>query len=188
MPDKPDKKNEEQPKEGEPKQEETKPTPPATSPPPPAAPDVEKLVEERVTAELARRQQDADRKTAETQGEFERLYNEVKPQLETVTAERDDLKKQNGKLTKFVNTQIDAEIAAWPEIVRLTDPGADDLPARMAWADKLRPKIAETAGKHDAPQDAGAPGSPAAHAPGANGHGGDEAAARASQASLYRGF
>lgn len=152
--------------------------------------EIQRRIEEGVKAELTRKQQETDRAAAEKQGEYEALYLSLKAEHETAQAELADLRKQNGKLTKQVNAQIDAEVAAWDDaVLKLTDPGPDDLAARLAWVEKLRPELAKRAadGSKRKSRDE-TPAGPAAHAPGANGHGGDDGAARASQATLYRNF
>lgn len=158
----------------------------------PAAPDdaaIQRRIDEAVQAELARRQAEQERAAAEKQGEYEALYSALKTEHEALQQERDALRKENGRLTKQVNAQIDAEVAAWDDpVLKLTDPGPDDLAARLSWVEKLRPELARRAEAGTRRKRVDDPPGPAALAPGANGHGGDEAAARASQAALYRQF
>lgn len=185
--------------EDPPKAEGQKPAGAGGAPDPPAAPapaapaatpavDVQAEIQAGVKAELDRQKAEADRQAAEQRGEIQPLYDALKAEHATLTGERDDLKKQVGKLTKFINGQIDAEVAGWDdEVLKLTDPGADDLVGRMAWLEKLRPKLAERAAKKPETKkpEAPPPGAPPTPPPASNGAG---AATGGGSHSVYRGW
>ncbi|MBN9393443.1 MAG: hypothetical protein J0I20_35760 [Chloroflexi bacterium] len=76
------------------------------------------------------------------QGEFEQLANtkearikELEPQLQAVTAERDEY-------AGILMAQLEAEIKDWPAEAKKTDPGKEvPLKQRVAWKDNMKPLV-----------------------------------------------
>lgn len=129
------------PAETPPNQQPTQ-TPPAT-PPAPAKPvftaeqqaEINRIAGEAREAgrEAARREAESER--LKSQGEFQKLYEAAKPEAEKVPA----LTQRVTELETRIHAQIDGEIAGWPEEVRRTDPGKDNLSMREQWIQTHRP-------------------------------------------------
>jgi hypothetical protein len=85
-------------------------------------------------AELKREQEAADAKQKEKQGEFEKLYTELKPKYEALL----QVEKDHTELAADFNKLIDGEVSEWPDSVRKTDPGKDNLAARRKWVEASR--------------------------------------------------
>lgn len=75
------------------------------------------------------------RKEEEAKGEFKKLYEtelanttQLKSELETAKA-----------LIPVVTSMIESEIKDWPVEVKASDPGADNIQARLKWVESMRP-------------------------------------------------
>jgi len=105
----------------------------------------EKTKAERAAAKV---KEDAEAAQAASRGEFEKLYNTEKTEHEKTKAKAE---KADGYATR-INEHIDAEVKSWPESVRKTDPGKDNVDARMTWVEKSRTLATELATLKRAPQ------------------------------------
>lgn len=75
-----------------------------------------------------------ERKEAETKGEYQKLYTDEKAKREALETEV----KQVEVLSGWLNTVIDGEISDWPEEVKKTDPGKQDVAIRKTWVENHR--------------------------------------------------
>jgi len=91
----------------------------------------EKKKADKAKADL---QAEAERKAAEEKGNFQALYESEKKK-------REELETKTGVLdsyAKTINVHIDTEVKDWPASVKSTDPGPDDIDARMKWRESHR--------------------------------------------------
>ncbi len=92
--------------------------------------------------ELKREQEKTDQANKEKQGEFEKLYNELKPKYEAAEQKAKDY----DTLAEQFHKQLDDEIKAWPASVREADPGKDEgLESRRKWVERNRKLATELA-------------------------------------------
>lgn len=102
----------------------------------------ERLKRERTKAETQAQKaaQEADERRKVEQGEWQKLAEERKAQIEKL-APQGELAE---RLQALVAKQLDAEIGQWPESVRAIMPNAESsLLDRIEWADRTRPLALE---------------------------------------------
>ena len=97
--------------------------------------DLDRVVSER----LQREKDKQEREAKEKQGEFEKLYGEVKPKFESAIQENETLKKRLEALETAGHKQIDDLVKDWPKEVKDLDPGKDSLENRQAWVERVKP-------------------------------------------------
>jgi hypothetical protein len=97
--------------------------------------DIDRIVSERLTREKEKQ----ERESREKQGEYEKLYGEVKPKFEQTTQENETLKKRLEALETAGHKQIDDLVKDWPKEVKDLDPGKDSLESRQAWVERVKP-------------------------------------------------
>ncbi len=131
--------------------EPPKTDPPATDPNKPGDPpklftqaDLDRIVKDRLDDEKKRAQKRiddekraVDEARMKEQGEYKTLFEQKEAELAELRP-MGDLAKN---LAKRMNATIDAEIGEWPEKVRVLDPGAKNLEARLDWLEKARPLV-----------------------------------------------
>jgi hypothetical protein len=116
--------------------------------------DLDRIVKERL-ADSARR---AEAKTAEAKkaaeeqaladnAEWKTLADQRAAELETTKAQA----AAAAAYAKRLNAMADAEIAAWPDEVKGTDPGGTNVEARLDWLEKMRPLAQRLASLPKAP-------------------------------------
>ncbi|MCA1596074.1 MAG: hypothetical protein LC772_06585 [Chloroflexi bacterium] len=77
---------------------------------------------------------EADRKKAEEQGEFQKLYETEKSRA----AELEQKAQKADQYAGRINQVLDGETKDWPAEVRKTDPGPERLDDRLAWVESHR--------------------------------------------------
>lgn len=97
--------------------------------------DLDRVVSERLQREKDKQERDAKEK----QGEFEKLYGEIKPKFETTVQENETLKLRLQALETAGHKQIDSLIKDWPKEVKDLDPGNKDLESRQLWVERVKP-------------------------------------------------
>lgn len=117
--------------------------------------DLDRIVKERLAEAQGRaeKRSAAERKQAEDEAlaknaEWQKLAEQRGTELATAKAQAEAATRYAAAL----NTQIDAEIAAWPAEVRSLDPGTEALEARLAWVAKSRALAARLASLPTAPR------------------------------------
>ena len=109
--------------------------------------DLDKLIDDRIKREREKAKTQADKAAKEAeekrqieQGEFQKLAEERKTQLEQL-APKSELAD---RLSEIVNKQLDSEIATWPDSVHAIMPKEDSsLLERLEWAERTRPLAQE---------------------------------------------
>lgn len=96
-------------------------------------------IDAAITKRLERERKQQELKQKETQGEFQKLYEEVKPQFDALTAENEQLKTQLKTLAEVSHNSIDSVIEKWPEEIKTTDPGKSNLEVRQKWVEQMTP-------------------------------------------------
>lgn len=86
--------------------------------------------EERQKAQKLAEQEDLKRK-----GEFEKLAETRRVELETATKKIEALQA----VVDFANKFVDDAIKEWDKDVMVSDPGKDDVQARLAWFERTKP-------------------------------------------------
>lgn len=105
--------------------------------------ELEKHIAERLSRERAK----AEREAKEKQGEFQKLYDELKPTHEQTLAKLETAQKENERITSIMQKQIEDEISKWPDEVKALDPGKDSsLESRLNWLEKARPLASKMTG------------------------------------------
>jgi hypothetical protein len=109
--------------------------------------DLERQIDDRLKRERAKNEaaaakaaKEAEEQQAIRQGEYQKLAEDRKAQLEQLApkAELAD------RLSEIVAKQLETEIAAWPESVRAIMPAEDSpLLERITWAERTRPLAQE---------------------------------------------
>ncbi len=101
--------------------------------------DVDRIVAERVSREQRKAQEaadkarrDAEEKAALENGEFKKLADTYKAQLDGIAPKAD----LADKLVEQLTAQIEARIKKLPAEVSALDPGAGDIVVRLAWLDR----------------------------------------------------
>lgn len=90
---------------------------------------------------------EADRKKAEEQGEFQKLYEAEKAKNEAVQAKAEAAERYAERINKV----IDDEVKDWPASVVKTDPGVENLDARLGWVETHRDMAKEILAAKAAP-------------------------------------
>lgn len=127
--------------------------------------DLERAIDDRLKRERAKNEaaqtkaaQEAEDRRKVEQGEWQKLAEERKTQLEQL-APKGELAD---RLSEIVAKQLEAEIAAWPESVRSIMPGDDSpLLERLGWAERTRPLAQELMAAQGTGQNNGAAVPPA---------------------------
>ena len=104
--------------------------------------DVDKLISDR----LKREQDKAAKDALAKQGEFQKLYEEAKPKLESLESELTATKAERDSLSAIVKKTIEGTITDWPaEIKDLYD--AELSPEKqLQWIEKMKPVVAKLSG------------------------------------------
>lgn len=97
--------------------------------------DVDRIISER----LQREKEKQEREAKEKQGEFQKLYEEVKPKFDGTITENETLKKRLVAIETAAHKQIDELIKDWPKEVKELDPGKVDFEVRQTWAERVKP-------------------------------------------------
>lgn len=84
---------------------------------------------------------------SERNGEFQKLYETEKA---TNVQLRNDLEATK-TMSTYVSGLIDGELAEWPDEVKQTDPGSENLSVRMQWVEKMRPLAKKLIAANKAP-------------------------------------
>jgi predicted nuclease with TOPRIM domain len=103
---------------------------------------------ERKLADLEKAQDEAARKKAEEQGEFERLYKETQPRLSEYEARLKDFEKRESKRLDALKTQNKARLEGLPEDWRELVPAGLDPEAQSEFLAKLEKKLSADPGPH----------------------------------------
>lgn len=104
--------------------------------------ELDAIVTSRLDRDRKERQDEADRKATEEQGNYKKLYQELEPKHKQLEAESQTLSTRITTLSKFVSDRIEAETKDWPALATLSKPAADaPIEDMVAWADKYRPEI-----------------------------------------------
>lgn len=109
--------------------------------------DIDRVVSER----LQREKEKQEREKQEKQGEFEKLYGEVKPKFEQTVQENETLKKRLEALETAGHKQIDDLVKDWPKEIKDLDPGKDSLENRQLWVERVKPLAQKLASGGKAP-------------------------------------
>lgn len=109
--------------------------------------DLDRLIDDRLKREREKATkaqeklaQEADERRKVEAGEFQKLAEERKTQLEQLTPKAE----LAARLSEIVAKQLEAELATWPESVRAIMP-KDEAPLleRIEWAERTRPLAQE---------------------------------------------
>lgn len=93
-------------------------------------------------------QTEAETAKAKEEGRFKDLHD---AQEKRIKEELEPAAERANVLSVRVNASIDAEIKDWPESVRKTDPGKDEVLKRIEWADSMRDLAKDVAKLKEAP-------------------------------------
>lgn len=109
--------------------------------------------EEKTKAERARQKDEDDKKAAlaKEQGKFQELYETEQRKAATLQAQVD----QAVALATEMNSSIDAEVKDWDSDLKTSDPGKDNIQARMAWVKGMRGAAAKLKAASAPPQHTG---------------------------------
>jgi hypothetical protein len=95
-----------------------------------------KAANEQVKA-LAKAKQEAEDAKLREQGEYKQLAEKHEQRVK----ELEPVATRYNTLVELMKAQLDAQIKGWPDEITFSDPGPDaDILARLAWADKARPR------------------------------------------------
>lgn len=83
---------------------------------------------------LNQEREEATRKAAEAQGEFQKLYEAEKVKA----AELETRAQAAERYAERINQVLDGEVKDWPAEVKQTDPGAENLDDRLRWVETHR--------------------------------------------------
>lgn len=102
------------------------------------------------------RKADADKQTAAEKAKQQALkeqgdWKSIAEQHEARIKALEPVESQATRYRDLLNSQIDAEIKAWPKEVAALDPGTDNLDARLAFVQKSRALAAALQAKPPAP-------------------------------------
>lgn len=111
----------------------------------------QKELDDIVTSRLNREKAKQDQKAKEAQGEFQKLYDELKPKFESTETELTEVKTKFKSLEDSIHSMIDETIKEWPDEVKALDPGNSDVLKRQEWIKKSAPLAAKLSGKTSAP-------------------------------------
>lgn len=123
--------------------------------------ELDKIIQRRLNEQSAsfekqklEAEAEARRQEQEKAGEWETLYRNTLTQVEELKASL----STHEKLSTFVGQHIDSTIKAWPQELRDTDPGTENVTARLEWMQKstgLAQRLLQTAppsGEHQTPK------------------------------------
>lgn len=103
---------------------------------------IDNLIAQRLERDRTAQKKKADDEAAIKAGEFEKLYNAEKQKAEELTTAAETA----NRLAERTNTLIDSGIKTWPAELAKTDPGKDNVEARLKWFDDFTP-VAEKLSK-----------------------------------------
>lgn len=109
--------------------------------------ELDSIISERLKQEKEKQ----ERVSKEKQGEFQKLYDEVKPKYESTTQELESFKAENEALKTQINSVIDSQIKDWPEAVKILDPGANNILVRQKWVEQAKVLVEKLGTSSEAP-------------------------------------
>ncbi len=106
---------------------------------------------EKREADRAKAESDAEEARLKEQAQWQKLAESKADELAKLKADLEPKAALVADLTLFVNDAIDAEIKDWPDEVKSLVPGADNVKARAAEVEKLRPLASKLSTQPTAP-------------------------------------
>lgn len=119
-------------------------------------PNTKTFTQDDVNRFVAEEKRKWKEKQDEADNEKKGEYKTLAEQRGTKIAELEPQVERASRLAERWNTHIDTVIKDWPAEVKLTDPGTDDVEARLKWLDTYAPLAEKLSGTQKPPaQDLG---------------------------------
>lgn len=96
--------------------------------------DMDREIQKRLDREKQNRENEDKKK----QGQFEQLYNELKPRFDQAETDINNVTTERDELAAILEGQIKTEIEAWPDEVKKLYPKNSALKDRMQWVNDSR--------------------------------------------------